>query len=328
MAHYTRYTSEHYDPRRGPRAASAAPRRRRWVAVLRYLGLVLVAALCMTAGTAWGWLQKTAAQLQKDPIVVKQTEPYLHPTTEGQPVNILLIGNDRRADARDAGDKGRSDTMLLLRIDPQARTVSMLSVPRDLWVDIPGHGQERVNVAYTWGGDALTVRMFEQLTGLPSTTSSTSTSLASSTSSTSWAASTWMWIAATTTGSTRALWTSTCSRAISGLTVTRPSGSCASATTPRVTSPAWSGSRSSCTKWSGRASPGASRSFPGSSRRSPRTLSPTSGWELPLTEARQLFGLAKTMLGLNTSRVYQAHVTGVPFTTTGGARSFRPTPSR
>ena len=51
--------------------------------------------------------------------------------------------------------------MLLVRLDPQARTVSMLSVPRDLYVDIPGAGKDRVNVAYTVGGDALTVRMFE-----------------------------------------------------------------------------------------------------------------------------------------------------------------------
>ena len=71
MAQYTRYTSEHYDPRRGPQAASAAPKRRRWVTVLRYVGLVVLAALCMTGGVGWGWLQKTAGALQSNaPIVV------------------------------------------------------------------------------------------------------------------------------------------------------------------------------------------------------------------------------------------------------------------
>ena len=167
MAQYTRYTSEQHDPRRGAQASAAAPKRRRWVTVLRYLALVLVAAVCVSGGIAWGWLQKTAAQLQTNaPQVVRDTQLVLTPSKEGQPVNILLIGSDRRMDARDAGDKGRSDTMLLVRLDPQARTISMLSVPRDLYVDIPGHGMERVNVAYTWGGPKLTVQMFEQLTGL------------------------------------------------------------------------------------------------------------------------------------------------------------------
>jgi LCP family protein required for cell wall assembly len=167
MAQYTRYTSEKYDPRRGPQAPVAAPKRRRWATVLRYVALVLVAAVCVSGGIAWGWLQKTAAQLQaNDPQVVHDVEVVLTPSKEGQPVNILLIGSDRRMDARDAGDKGRSDTMLLLRLDPQAHTISMLSVPRDLYVNIPGHGMERVNVAYTWGGPKLTVQMFQQLTGL------------------------------------------------------------------------------------------------------------------------------------------------------------------
>ena len=168
MAQYTRYTSEQYDPRRVPQAPSAAPKRRRWPVVLRYLGLVLVAAVCVSGGLFWGWLQNTAAKLQTNaPIAVKNASLYITPSKEGQPVNILLIGSDRRLGAADAGDKGRSDTMLLVRLDPQARTISMLSVPRDLWVDIPGHGMERVNVAYTWGGPALTVRMFKELTGLP-----------------------------------------------------------------------------------------------------------------------------------------------------------------
>ena len=167
MAHYTRYTSEHYDPRRGRQASSAAPKRRRWPRVLRYVGLVLVAAICVSGGMLWGWLQNTAAQLQKtDPTTVHNWTQAFHQSPSGSAVNILLIGSDRRMDARDAGDKGRSDTMLLVRIDPQAKTISMLSVPRDLYVEIPGHGMDRVNVAYTYGGPVLTGKMFETLTGL------------------------------------------------------------------------------------------------------------------------------------------------------------------
>jgi LCP family protein required for cell wall assembly len=164
MTHYTRYTSEHYDPRRGPQAA---PKRRGWLKVLGYVGLFVIALVCMGAGAGWGWLQKTAGVLQSDTVTVKAWERQFPKSPSGKPVNILLIGSDRRADARDAGDKGRSDTMLLLRLDPQARTISMLSLPRDLYVDIPGYMKDRVNVAYTIGGPTLVGKMFEQLTGLP-----------------------------------------------------------------------------------------------------------------------------------------------------------------
>ena len=164
MAHYTRYTSEHHHPRRGPQAA---PRRRRWPKVLGYAGLVVVALVCMGAGAGWGWLQKTAGTLQSDTVTVKAWERQFPKSPSGKPVNILLIGSDRRDDARDAGDKGRSDTMLLLRLDPQARTISMLSLPRDLYVDIPGYMKDRVNTAYTIGGPTLVGKMFQQLTGLP-----------------------------------------------------------------------------------------------------------------------------------------------------------------
>jgi LCP family protein required for cell wall assembly len=170
MAQYTRHTSEQHDPPDGPQAPRAAPNHRRWPKVLRLVGLILVAIVFMGAGAGWGWLQKTAGALQANaPLVVRDVQSVLTRSKEGQPVNILLIGSDRRTDARDAGDKGRSDTMLLVRMDPQARTISMLSVPRDLWVDIPGNGMQRVNVAYTLGGPKLTVQMFKQLTGLPIT---------------------------------------------------------------------------------------------------------------------------------------------------------------
>jgi LCP family protein required for cell wall assembly len=155
MPAYTRYAAQ--EPTR---------RRRRWPAVLRSIGLVLVAAVCLSGGMAFGWLQKTVGQVESShKVVVKNTKIYLTQTTSGAPVNILLIGSDRRLGIK--GDKGRSDTMLLVRLDPQAGTISMLSVPRDLWVHIPGYGMERVNVAYTLGGPAKTVAMFKELTGLP-----------------------------------------------------------------------------------------------------------------------------------------------------------------
>jgi LCP family protein required for cell wall assembly len=73
-------------------------------------------------------------------------------------INILLLGIDKRDDEPIAGT--RSDTMILASIDPQTKSASLVSIPRDLWVDIPGctasegcsGGQQRINVAHAVGG--------------------------------------------------------------------------------------------------------------------------------------------------------------------------------
>lgn len=79
------------------------------------------------------------------------TLPTLAPTTgrgEPGPVTVLLLGTDRRP-----GEEvtPRSDAMMLVRVDPVARRVAVLSLPRDLWAAIPGHGHNRLNAAYLWG---------------------------------------------------------------------------------------------------------------------------------------------------------------------------------
>ncbi len=64
------------------------------------------------------------------------------------PLTILLLGSDRRP-----GEEAtpRSDAIIVARVDPARGRVALLSLPRDLWLDIPGHGQGRLNAAYLWG---------------------------------------------------------------------------------------------------------------------------------------------------------------------------------
>jgi LCP family protein required for cell wall assembly len=77
---------------------------------------------------------------------------------------ILLIGSDHRATAakRDA----RSDTMMLVRLSPRAKAVTVLSVPRDLQVTIPGKGTAKLNAAYAYGGAPLTVKTLHEVLGI------------------------------------------------------------------------------------------------------------------------------------------------------------------
>jgi LCP family protein required for cell wall assembly len=77
------------------------------------------------------------------------------------PVNILVMGIDRVLDGKTTEDmfKGRSDTLLLVRFDPQDNTVRLLSIPRDSRVRIQGHGYTKINDANVHGGPTLAARV-------------------------------------------------------------------------------------------------------------------------------------------------------------------------
>jgi polyisoprenyl-teichoic acid--peptidoglycan teichoic acid transferase len=74
-----------------------------------------------------------------------------------RPVTVLIMGIDRVPNAvgKEAVFSGRSDTMLLLRVDPQSNSVNMLSIPRDTQVEVPGIGITKINQANASGGPLL-----------------------------------------------------------------------------------------------------------------------------------------------------------------------------
>ncbi len=90
-------------------------------------------------------------------------------------VSILVMGLDYGDWSADRNGPSRTDTMILLTIDPQTKTAAMLSIPRDMWVNIPGYGYGKINTAYylgeanklPGGGPALAVKTVEQFLGVP-----------------------------------------------------------------------------------------------------------------------------------------------------------------
>ncbi|MBU2702512.1 LCP family protein required for cell wall assembly [Sporomusaceae bacterium BoRhaA] len=80
----------------------------------------------------------------------------------GQKVNILVLGVDERDD-----DVGRSDTTLLLTVDSKEKQASLLSIPRDSRVKIPGHGYDKINAAYAYGGHRLSEQTVADFVGVP-----------------------------------------------------------------------------------------------------------------------------------------------------------------
>lgn len=87
------------------------------------------------------------------------------PNTAGK--TYLLAGSDARAEGEDGDeiDGQRADSIVLIHV-ARNRQAAMVSLPRDLYVDIPGYGHSKINAAFSLGGPALLVETVEQLTGL------------------------------------------------------------------------------------------------------------------------------------------------------------------
>lgn len=85
------------------------------------------------------------------------------PLKEDGVVNILLIGND----SRENGDDGRSDAMILLSVSSSTKTIYMTSLLRDMYVEIPGHDNNRLNAAYSFGGAELLMETVEKNFEIP-----------------------------------------------------------------------------------------------------------------------------------------------------------------
>ena len=87
----------------------------------------------------------------------------------GDPRTFLILGSDARYSDRKLGLKPRSDTILLVRANPDTKSIAVMSIPRDLKVKIPGHGSDKINAAYEIGGPRETVatikRLFRGATG-------------------------------------------------------------------------------------------------------------------------------------------------------------------
>ncbi|WIB36226.1 LCP family protein [Curtobacterium sp. MCJR17_043] len=91
------------------------------------------------------------------------------PHDDGDALDVLLIGSDARErldPQHDGVGGGRSDTLMLAHVSADRRHVSLMSILRDSWVEVPGHGRAKINAAYSWGGVPLTVQTVEQLLGV------------------------------------------------------------------------------------------------------------------------------------------------------------------
>lgn len=157
-------------PTRRPRGRTTPrPKRRRRFGFFKALGLLLVIVLAFSVGAAV-WID---TKLQRTDAL-QDYDGRLGGTSG---TNWLLVGSDSRAglseedaDRLMAGELndsvGRTDTIMVVHIPRFGGEATMLSLPRDSWVDIPGNGKNKLNQAFSIGGPALLQQTVEQATGI------------------------------------------------------------------------------------------------------------------------------------------------------------------
>lgn len=143
---------------------------RTWPQRLLLTSNIVLVVLCLVAAAAIGWTYTQASALPRVDVSASlntDAEP-------GDPMNILLVGVDDGM-GLEGGDpvlRGRgqtlnTDTIMILRVDPKNQQAALMSLPRDLWVDIAGGGQGRINTALALGGPDRLIETITQDFDIP-----------------------------------------------------------------------------------------------------------------------------------------------------------------
>lgn len=154
--------------RRGARNEGKKKRRGPKILLWTLVG-ILVAAVA-GAGIIWWNVQSKLDSIETfegDPGEY-EGRPAQIETDAGSPINILLLGSDSRAPGSPSvmTDLGsRSDTLMLVHIPADRSDVQVMSIMRDSWLAIPGHGEAKINAALSYGGVPLVVQTVEGLLG-------------------------------------------------------------------------------------------------------------------------------------------------------------------
>ncbi len=143
--------------------------------MIKRAALAGVLIVLLTAATV-----ASAALLEVDELVdivrnqgqaIPGVKNALDDVGDGGPQTVLVIGSDRRYKDRDVKGAARSDTLILVRLDPEKGVTAVMSIPRDLKAQITldngGTATDKINAAYSYGGPNLTLKTVRKLLGIP-----------------------------------------------------------------------------------------------------------------------------------------------------------------
>jgi len=148
---YTVYTVERLRRKRLSRVATGS-----------IAGLAVLLAAVVGGSYLWLSCQVGETQVTDSSMEAVLTSAPVDAIGSPTGMDILVLGCDKRPD--NSGEETRSDTLILVHADPDENYLSILSLPRDLRVEVPGHGIQKLNAAYALGGTELAIRTVEELT--------------------------------------------------------------------------------------------------------------------------------------------------------------------
>jgi LCP family protein required for cell wall assembly len=142
---------------------------RRVLISLSVLGLVLAVVV---GGGLWFLTNRYAGNINRVADVFQDLDQNARPApatpatpASAEPVTFLLVGSDTRENVAPGElPGGRSDAIMIARFSADRHHAQLISIPRDSWVDIPGHGKNKINASYAFGGPTLLIQTVEQLT--------------------------------------------------------------------------------------------------------------------------------------------------------------------
>ncbi|RFB17369.1 LytR family transcriptional regulator [Bacillus sp. HNG] len=136
--------------------------KRKWPKVVGTIALVLLLAIGGYAVYLYQSVASTVGKMHSDRGPSdKRTEEI--DISKADPISILLMGVDERS-----GDKGRTDTLIVVTVNPKTNSMQMLSIPRDTRVEIVGRStQDKINHAYAFGGVDMTIDTVENFLDIP-----------------------------------------------------------------------------------------------------------------------------------------------------------------
>jgi LCP family protein required for cell wall assembly len=152
----------------------APPPRRRGRRVAAILGVLVLLLVVAAGGVVYLLSESIGNNVVRVPNVFGPLNADARPPAQAS-LTFLLVGTDTRSAEPTTGSDApagvnpgsqRSDVIMLAEVSPDRTSASVVSIPRDSWVDIPGRGKNKINAAYAFGGASLLASTVEQLTGV------------------------------------------------------------------------------------------------------------------------------------------------------------------
>ena len=143
---------------------TATGKKKKWMRIIIVSFLLVISAIGIYTYSIYKSLNETVNTMH-EPISREKSEKRTKPITleKKEPFSVLMLGVDERE-----GDSGRSDTLIVLTVNPTLNSVKMLSIPRDTRTEIIGKDkQDKINHAYAFGGVKMSMDSVENFLDIP-----------------------------------------------------------------------------------------------------------------------------------------------------------------